>query len=160
MQIALNPAKPSDQPLVAQMLHECGEELARTCGDEAGEVEALAAMLGDYWCVPDHHALLICAGDEVAGFALIECRRCEDGACYRIAGFYVARAARRQGLGRAAAEGLFARFPGHWAVSTIAVNVPATAFWRGVVDRYTEGRYTEHWQHEGSAHWIIQLFQV
>ncbi len=160
MQIALNPATPSDQPLVARMLRECREELAHTCGDDAGEAEALAAALGDYWGGPGRHALLICADGEVEGFALIERWRCEREACYRVAGFYVARSCRRRGLGRAAAEAVFARFPGCWEVATIAVNVPATAFWRGVVDRYTDGRYSERWLHEGSAHWIIQLFRA
>ncbi|HEU4326001.1 MAG TPA: GNAT family N-acetyltransferase [Roseiflexaceae bacterium] len=160
MQIALNPAAPSDQPLVARMLRECREELARTCGDDAGEADALAAMLADYWGRPGRHALLIYVDGGVAGFALIERRCCEEEAHYRVAGFYVARSCRRRGLGRAAAEAVFARFPGYWEVATIAVNVPATAFWRGVIDRYTDGCYSERWLHEGSAHWIIQLFQV
>lgn len=50
---------------------------------------------------------------------------------------------RRTGLGTWAATQLFDRYPGRWKVTQVSTNVPAQAFWRMVIERYTGGRYEE-----------------
>jgi predicted acetyltransferase len=87
------------------------------------------------------------SGDTVVGFALLDrrsrWRQQFDG--YSIVDLFIKHCYRRQGFGRASAIALFDRFPGRWEVSSCAENVPGQIFWRSVVDRYTNGRYSETW---------------
>jgi predicted acetyltransferase len=46
--------------------------------------------------------------------------------------FFVVRAARRRGVGRAAVEALFALYPGRWQIPFQEENVAAARFWRSV----------------------------
>ena len=46
--------------------------------------------------------------------------------------FFVVRAARRQGVGRAAVDALFALYPGRWQIPFQEENVAAARFWRRV----------------------------
>jgi predicted acetyltransferase len=57
--------------------------------------------------------------------------------------FFVMRKYRHKGVGEYVAHHLFDRFPGVWEVSEMVQNVPAQAFWRKVIDRYTGGRFIE-----------------
>jgi predicted acetyltransferase len=49
--------------------------------------------------------------------------------------FFVVRAARGQGVGRAAADALFALHPGTWEIPFQEENAAAAWFWRGVAAR-------------------------
>jgi predicted acetyltransferase len=46
--------------------------------------------------------------------------------------FFVVRAVRARGVGRAAAEALFALHPGAWEIPFQEENATAARFWRGV----------------------------
>ena len=107
-----------------------------------------------------HHAFVIRAGARLAGFALVVDRSRLTGVegIFDMAEFFVVRGARRGGVGRAAACAIFDRFPGRWEIRQRPDNRDATAFWRRVVDRYTDGRYEEHvWN---DARWVgpVQTF--
>ena len=58
-----------------------------------------------------------------------------------MAQFFVMRGYRREGVGRTAATILFDRHPGPWEVRVIEENLPAEAFWRSVIERYTSGAF-------------------
>jgi hypothetical protein len=45
-----------------------------------------------------------------------------------------------------------------WAVSELERNLPAQAFWRKVIGRYSEGNYTEKPLEDGSG--VIQFFNT
>ena len=63
--------------------------------------------------------------------------------------FFVMRKYRRSGAGEAMARSVFDRFPGRWEVREIASNLPAQAFWRTIIGRYTDGRFEERtWDDE------------
>ena len=49
-----------------------------------------------------------------------------------MAEFFVVRAVRRQGVGRAAVDALFALYPGEWEIPFQEDNVAAARFWRRV----------------------------
>jgi len=62
---------------------------------------------------------------------------------FRMSDFFVAAAARGLGVGAGAAALLFTRFAGRWEVVEDEYNRPALAFWRRVIGRHAQGRYTE-----------------
>jgi predicted acetyltransferase len=57
--------------------------------------------------------------------------------------FFVVSAARRRGVGAAAATLLFQRFAGDWEVVEDEHNRPALSFWRRVIGAQTGGRFSE-----------------
>lgn len=88
--------------------------------------------------------LTILAEGRPAGFAIVvrdtQPSRAVD---YRMAEFFVARAHRRRGLGRAAVRLILDRFTGRWEVVEHARNPGAVQFWRRVIAAYTRGDYRE-----------------
>jgi len=106
------------------------------------------------------YSFLIRADEQLVGFASVgrQSRRPERFDGYTIADLFIKRHYRRQGFGRAAAISLFERFPGLWEVSSCAWNVPGQIFWRGVVDRYTNGRYAETWIQTDTWRGPVQSF--
>ena len=105
------------------------------------EVEFLAGWFNDAGARP----FVIVADGQRAGFALVTRppafpRRTAD---YRMAEFWIAGPARRRGVGASAAELLFTRFAGQWEVMEDEHNRGALAFWRRVIGRHCDGRYTE-----------------
>lgn len=161
MHTALTSTTPTHRPLIARLLQECSTDLQRACGEDAGAGGALLATLDSYWDSPARQALLIRFNDCPVGVALVE-HHCVFGQAegHTIVALCVERTCRRLGVGQSAARQIFDMFPGRWEIATSALNVPATAFWRGVVDRYTDGRYDERWLHAGRYHYIVQLFQA
>lgn len=99
--------------------------------------ETLALMLAS----EDVAALLLERAGQPTGFALV--RTQPSYALYRLEDFYVLPAARRLGVGAAAARLLFDRFDGNWEIVTLQRDLVATRFWRQVLQRYTGGRFTE-----------------
>ena len=49
------------------------------------------------------------------------------------------------------AHRLFAEFPGRWSIGQEADNYPAQAFWRKVIDAYTNGNFIEVQWEKGPA---------
>jgi len=98
------------------------------------------------WFADDtSHPLVILRNDQPVGFALVSrpmMKRTEN-TDYRLAEFFVAKPARRLGVGREAAELIFNRFSGRWEITEILRNQPAVAFWRHVVGSYTSGDFRE-----------------
>ena len=88
----------------------------------------------------DRAAYLIYAEGSLAGFALInriaECDRPLDWA---VAEFFVAYPFRRNGVGSAAMEQVFARHSGRWQIKYHSKNLPSAAFWNGIARHYAAG---------------------
>ena len=105
------------------------------------EDEFLAAWFND----SSAHPFVILSDGVRAGFALVARppafpRRTAD---FRMAEFFVIGGARRRGVGAGAAALLFSRFCGEWEVVEDEYNRAALGFWRRVIGRHTQGRYTE-----------------
>ncbi len=75
-----------------------------------------------------------------------------------MAELFVMRRYRRKGVGRAAAFAAFDRFEGAWEIRQRTENVAATAFWRRAIDRYTNGKYTEHALNDSTWIGLVQRF--
>jgi predicted acetyltransferase len=148
MQIALIPAFAPDKPLFATLMQLYLYDLSEFSGADLDEQGCFSdPWLDSDWSKADCHPFLIHVEGRLAGFALVNrysrLHNPFDG--HAVAEFFVMRRYRRRGVGRTAAMQLFDRFPGRWEVASFALNVPGHVFWRGVIDRYTGGRYSETW---------------
>jgi predicted acetyltransferase len=103
--------------------------------------------LDHYWTEHDRHPYLITVGSRIAGMALVR-----QGPPHSMAEFLVMPRYRRAGVGRFAAQRLFASLPGPWRVRQVAGNAAAVAFWRAVIPcPFTE---------EQDEHGTTQLFTM
>lgn len=91
------------------------------------------------------HPFVILSDGQRAGFALVSRPPAfpRTTVQYRMAEFFVVTGARRRGVGASAAWLLFNRFAGDWEVLEDEHNRPALQFWRRVIARLTNGRYSE-----------------
>lgn len=91
------------------------------------------------------HPVVILKNDQRTGFALVSRppRNQRFAVDYRMAEFFVCLSARRLGVGKDAARLIFDRFGGTWEITEFLYNTPAVAFWRSIVNDYTNGQYTE-----------------
>lgn len=85
--------------------------------------------LDRFFTEPEHGAHLIRADGALAGFALT--RPLAEGPQF-IHSFFVVRALRRSGVGRAAASLLLGEHPGPWAIAFLEGYEEAGRFWRVV----------------------------
>lgn len=128
--------------------------------DVAGDGRFQAYPTDVYFEDGSYHPLLLRVGGNLAGFALVSERsRLTDApGVFDMAEFFVMRRYRGSGVGLAAASAAFDRFKGPWEIRQRDENAGATAFWRKVVDRYTQGRYREvRWNDQA---WVgpVQMF--
>jgi predicted acetyltransferase len=106
---------------------------------------------------PTTHPLIVRAGGKPAGFALVAQApfpHMTRGRDYRMCEFFVLKRYRRRGVGRRAAQAIFARFPGLWEVSELPLNTGAIAFWRRTIGEYTGGAFAEGVEHGD----VVQVF--
>jgi predicted acetyltransferase len=115
--------------------------------------------LARYWTEPGKHALLLRVRGKPAGFVLVDESSpiAGSGDRHYIGAFFIARAYRRRGYGRAVARAVFERFPGPWQVLQVRANPAAQQFWREVIGEFTGGRYSERWVSERE---LVQEFDT
>lgn len=99
--------------------------------------------LSVYWSSENHHAFFIKNESELVGFALVECGINEEP--HSINEFFIMKKFNGKGYGGVVAQKLFDMFPGSWKITQISNNYPAQAFWRKVVNKYTNGHYYEYY---------------
>lgn len=101
-------------------------------------------QLGRWYGDPGTTLLTILDSMTPVGFALVA--RATHGARegdYRMADFFIAREARRRGVGQSAVRLILDRFAGRWEIVEYSRNPRAVAFWRKVIATYTKGDYQE-----------------
>ena len=97
---------------------------------------------------PDHDAYLIYSGGTLAGFCLT--RPFDDESTF-IHAFFVVRALRRQGVGRAAAVDLLRSRRGRWAIAFLEEYDSAARFWREVAPEVVGESWTKECQTGGDG---------
>ncbi len=140
------PAAPADEPVLRNLAQLYAYDFAELMGWELPDGGRFPDDIVDGCFDGGHrHPFLLRAGDRLAGFAIVDTRSrlTGDDGVRDMAEFFVARTARRRGVGSAAARALFDRFGGRWEVRQTARNTAALAFWRDVIGRYTGGRFDE-----------------
>ena len=129
MTLTIRVAAPDDRELLSRLVDFYFHDFSEFDGRE---LEADGSYhypwLDAYATDADRKAYLFHVDRKPAGFALV---RLTDPV--ELAEFFVLRKYRRGGIGTAAAREVIARHPGRWAISQIATNAPATAFWRRAI---------------------------
>lgn len=136
MTLSIDLARPEERPVLDNLMqlyiHDFSEQWA---GMERGELQDdglfPAYPLDGYWSEAARIPLLIRVGGKVAGLALIN-DHSHSGlpADRNVAEFFVVRKHRRGGVGTAAAQAIFSRWPGLWEAAVARRNLPALPFWR------------------------------
>jgi predicted acetyltransferase len=146
MNLVVAAAGPEDEQRLAALfelyIYDFSETVEIDVGDDGRfRPPPLATWFSD----PRRHAFLIRVDERLAGFALVQerSRLSGDEAVCDVAELFVMRRYRRRGVGGQVAATLFDRFRGRWEVRQKAENPRATAFWRRVIGRYTDGRFEE-----------------
>jgi predicted acetyltransferase len=126
---------PVIQNLMQLYTHDFSEFWA---GTSRGDLNALglfdAYPVDEYWSQAHWAALLICCDRRLAGFCLVNDRAHSGLKAQRnMAEFFVVRKYRGRGVGRLAAEIIFARQPGLWEVAVARKNAHAREFWRKTI---------------------------
>ena len=112
-----------------------------------------------FWTRRGRHHFIILVGTKAAGFALVRDRAHFAGAGVReISEFFVLRKYRRAGVGRYAAQTLFARFPGRWEVAELTWNLGARRFWHRLIQRCAVGQIIERRRGNGDLEFFVQHF--
>ena len=126
---------PLIQNLIQLYTHDFSEFWAGTSRGDVNEQGLFAAYpLDDYWALPNWTASLICCGQVLAGFCLVNDRTHSGLAAHRnMAEFFVLRKHRGRGVGQIAAEIIFSRHPGLWEVAVARKNARAREFWRRTI---------------------------
>lgn len=140
------PAAPSDESVVRNLAQLYAYDFAEIMGWDLPDSGRFPDGIVDGCFEGGHRNPFLLRDDgRLAGFAIVDTRSRLTGAhgVRDMAEFFVARTARRRGVGSAAALTLFERFGGTWEVRQTARNTAAVAFWRKVIDRYTSGRFDE-----------------
>jgi len=163
MDIQLFPATDSDRDLIKNLVlyyvYDMSEYMGWNCNDK-GRWDG-CDDLPDYWEKPGHQPYVIRVDGSVAGFVLMRPFPNEPER-YEFGDFFVARAFKGRGVGKASAFRAFDAHPGKWLVRVLDGNHGALAFWAKVVDEYTEGDFvqtTEQYEDLQSGTWDMQFYR-
>lgn len=146
MRVDLRPIEPAAAPTLARLMQLYAYDFSEIINTDVSDEGLFATpdpspyLSSDLW-----HPFFITAKGHIAGFAIISetSRFGNTDAPLNVAEFFVLRKYRGAGAGRAAAEAAFALFRGKWEVRQVMKNSAATAFWRRVIDQYTNGFFEE-----------------
>jgi predicted acetyltransferase len=161
--ITLEPIRLPDLPVLRNLwelyVHDFTDFFPREPGPD-GRFETDASFASRV--APPLELLWIQRDGRTVGFVFIRpCSHLDgDPGVSDVAQFFVLRAHRRAGVGRAAAALTFARRPGRWEVRELATNLPAQRFWRHAVAEATAGRFTERPWHQDGMQGVVQTFTI
>lgn len=113
-----------------------------------------------WWSDADHFPFFLRSNDKLVGFALVrKGSRIGGGSdVMDVAEFFVARGARRRGLGVKAAQRLFENFNASWEIRVRETNVSAASFWAKVVELRTgRAASSEAYSLDGVAWRVFRL---
>ncbi len=136
--IAVADERPIFERLMQLYVHDFSEQWWDRPGGELGDDGLFDPYpLDAYWGEADHIPLLLRLNGRLAGFALLNASSHSGRPVDRdMAEFFVVRKHRRGGLGMAAAQEIFSRYPGVWEAAVARRNVGALAFWRRAVKEH------------------------
>jgi len=145
MNIKLEQISIDEKPILSNLMQLCFHDYSEFNDEDVGPYGLFNYKYLDYyWTEPERFAYFVKIDEKLAGFALGMQNRPETGERINILSeFFILRKYRRKGIGMKVAHQLFAKYPGKWSVVQEADNFPAQAFWRKVIDKYTQGNFTE-----------------
>lgn len=145
MSIEIIVATPEERLVVERLLQLYEYDASEFYGADLGADALYRVMDPAALWRPGYHVFLVTVDGRLAGFAFVtrHASYLGEGETWLIDEFFVMRKYRRRGVGERVARDLFDRFPGRWEVAQLAINLPAQAFWRTVIGRYTRGDFRE-----------------
>lgn len=160
-QLVVTPALPEEYTLLDRLVQFYLYDISVCAGADLDSAGVFAdPALESFWATNGHTALLLRLGLTIVGFAFVgnssQVQTAFGGHCCDA--LFVLRRYRRRGLGQAAAHTIFTDFPGEWEIAAPANNPPAQSFWRAVIDRFTQGQYSERWLQTATFRGNIQSF--
>jgi predicted acetyltransferase len=112
-----------------------------------------------YWQEPERLPFFIKIGKKVGGFVLVNNHSYIKANAKTIAEFFILPEYRRQRLGKEAALTVFDMFPGWWEVAEEQNNFTAQAFWKKIIQEYSQGNFIETVLNNEKWQGPIQQFQ-
>lgn len=144
MDITLQLMSVDEKSLLIRLMELYNYEFSVFSGDDINEYGYYGyAHIDDYWNEEGRFPYLIWVDGKIAGFALI-CPYCDyrkEENARSIGEFFVMLKYRRKGIGLKVATQLFDKHPGPWEICYWKNNLPASRFWKKVVEKYTGGHY-------------------
>lgn len=144
MEITLQRMPVEEKALLVRLMELYSYEFSEFSRDDINEYGYYGyAHIDDYWNEEGRFPYLIRVDGKIAGFALVcpWCNYRKEANARCIGEFFVMLKYRRMGVGKQVAMRLFDRHPGKWEVCYWKNNVPASLFWKNVVEEYTKGHY-------------------
>ena len=123
---------------------------------ESNGLFAAYLNLDDYWKDANRFPYIIKKDEKYIGFVLVRFIETEQRNYFSIAEFFVMKKYRRKGVGKAIAHQVFDLHKNEWEVFQKESNKPAQLFWSEVINEYTNGKFTEHFENGKS----IQNFKA
>ncbi len=152
MNIQISRAVPEHEVVLRNLFEFYCYDFSEFAGEEVNEEGRFtpARFMARYWDDPNWRAYLMKVEDQWAGFAwVVKGTLFKESIPYPhedhfvIDEFFIARKYRGRGLGAQLAYHVFDLYAGTWEVTEIPRNLPAQAFWRRVINRYTNGNFEE-----------------
>ncbi len=164
--VKLIPADIKSKPVIKNLARFYVYELSRYSGEdipESGLFEADEASFhyDHYWNKPGYYPFIIRVDNQLAGFVLINKKGSSKKVNWHLVEFYILASFQNKGIGRQIALQLLNQFPGLWEIAQMPNNLPAIHFWRSVIQKFTNGQYTEAKKRIRNPHpheMIIQQF--
>jgi predicted acetyltransferase len=155
LSVTLRSAAATDRPVIANLIQLYLYDMTEFMPFPVGPDGRFAYdYLDRFW----RHPYLIMDGDEIAGFALVvdECPLTGRAPCWFMAEFFVLKAYRKRGVGKAALNLALTAHPGPWHIAVPHANRAAQGFWgRALADRSAPPRDIHF---DGDDWWLYDLF--
>lgn len=161
MNIQVTPASLLEKPILRHLMELYQYDFSEFDATDLGPLGLYDyPYLDHYWVEPERSPFLVRVDGKLAGFVLVARYNYLTGNkdCWVMAEFLILRKYRRQGIGEHVARQIFDQFPGPWQVSQTNENPVAIAFWRKVINRYTQGGFQEHLLNNQIWHGPVQAF--
>jgi len=145
MDINIQKAIIQDKSILRNLLELCHHDYSEFNPKDVNEHGLFGyKYLDHYWIESGRYPFLVRVSGKLAGFVLVrDIDFFDNKVTHTVAEFFILRKFRRQGTGQKVAHRIFDMFPGRWRVEQEDVNLPAQAFWRKVIFRYTKGQFKE-----------------
>lgn len=165
--IECTPATIDLKPVIKNLARFYVYEFSRYTGEafpKDGLFEAFETSFhfDNYWNNKDHYPFIFKVDNQLAGFAFVNKKGSTIDVDWYLAEFYIVPKFQNKGIGRNIAIHVFSQFSGIWELNQIPSNLPAVAFWRKVLQKLTNGQYTETLQEFQTPHlhqMVVHKFQ-
>ena len=144
MDVTLQLMTVEEKPLLIRLMELYNYEFSEFSNDDISEFGYYGYdHIDDYWNEEGRFPYLIRVDGKIAGFVLIcpHCNYRKEAGARSIGEFFVMLKYRRMGIGTTIATQLFDKHRGLWEVCYWRNNLPATQFWKMVVEEYTNNHY-------------------